>query len=110
MRATYGHGKTLSEIFFSQLDENSTTYVCLSGTNVKKAGSSYENLLRHIYSAHPNYTELIGDDVSLRQCKMEQFFIKSKRGHFVWMVQFSHNWPPAIFNGREESVSRQNST
>ena len=86
MRATCGNGKTLSEIFFSQLDGDSTTYVSRCGNKRKNAGSSYANLLSHVYSAHPNYTELIGDDGSLRQCKMKQFFTKTNIGtSYRWL-------------------------
>ena len=78
MPPTLGNGKKISELFFKRETQNSNVFVCMCGTKRKKTASSYQNLVSHVVSAHPNYAELLKSKNPHEQIYMEQFFNTSK--------------------------------
>ncbi len=57
----------------------------------KRAGSSYQNLISHVQSAHPNYLELVSCVDDLSQARIDHYFTMKAKD--------SHGWIDLIVNG-----------
>ena len=73
-----GNGRRITELFFTRETPESNVYICKCGTERKKTSSSFQNLVSHVVSAHPDYNEIHSAANSNDQLLMEKFFTTSK--------------------------------
>ena len=79
-------GKRVCPLLFTRESPTSSMYVCKCGTKRKRSGTSYNNLLTHVQSAHPNAYRTILADNSTAQCELEDYFCTSKSSQlYGWM-------------------------
>lgn len=74
-------GRRIAELFFTQ-QEGTNNYVCRCGVKRKKPGTSYENLLSHVRSQHPDYDGLLSADKKTTQAQVDRFFNSTKAGNY----------------------------
>ena len=104
MSRRYGVGRRVAELFFTKQSEHSDTYLCRCGTKRKRCGTSYQNLLSHVQTAHPDHIDLLTSDSDVSQERMDAYFKTSKSAHiYGWigylvngLLPFSHVQKPHI--------------
>ena len=91
MPARFGVGRRVSELFFTRDGDNTNIFTCRCGTKRKKAGSSYQNLVSHVQSAHPDYLDVLSSDETVAQAQIDKYFQTSKAGNLFGWIDFIVN-------------------
>ncbi len=91
MHPTPVTGKRVADLFFTRDTTDSNLFVRRCGTPRKRSGSSYQNLLSHVQTAHPNYVEVLLSGRDLTQRQMEIFFATNKSKNLVGWMDFVDN-------------------
>lgn len=93
-----GEGKQISEAFFKRESPHSNIYSCLCGTKRRRTGTSYQNLLSHIQSAHPEYESMLSSSDDLTQVQLDEYFSTSKsKSLFGWFDFIINGLLPFVF-------------
>ena len=86
-----GLGKPVAELFFERENE-SNIFTCKCGTKRKRTGTSYQNLLSHVQSSHPNYFAQLQSGEELTQKNLHDYFTTTKSNNI-------YGWLDLILNG-----------
>ena len=103
MPRTPGFSKRVSDVFVSPDPANASKFICRCGTRRKKSGSSYQNLLTRVQSAHPGLLRIISIDDDMCQAQLDSYFSTARSKHlFVWIDLIVNNLLPFYFVTKKE--------
>lgn len=97
-------GRRICNIFFTPGPDN--YWQCKCGTRRKKVGSSYENLMSHVRTAHPDYQELLKNGASVSEDQISFYFASKKsNSYYGWLDLIINELLP--FSFVEKPIARK---
>lgn len=85
-------GARVCRLFYIHNSPINKNYTFRCGIPRRKSGSSYENLLSHVWSAHPGFKKLLQSDRDPKQKKIDSYFKFTKAANYF-------GWYDLIVNG-----------
>ena len=76
--------KEICAHFFTLKEGTVNVYICTCGENRKKPTTSYQNLMEHIKSAHPNHLKEIKEKQDSSKGSIVSFVNPNASGVFGW--------------------------